>query len=187
MPAVNVTDVFADIDCQTKAFADATGLRCKPGCGQCCLNPGIETTISEMLPLANHLWDTHQALAVTARIEAQQSQGVCVMFAPSPEGLGQGQCSAYSYRPGICRLFGFAATQMKNGSRALFTCATMKTAYGEACRGAQAYLDQGGGAPNASTHTLRVFAVDAQHGSRLMPINQALSEAIAHAGLRLQK
>ncbi len=33
-------------------------LFCRSGCGQCCLHPGIEASVLEMLPLALHLYDT---------------------------------------------------------------------------------------------------------------------------------
>ena len=189
--------LFDDIDRQTEKFAARTGLKCKSGCGACCTAPDVETTVAEVLPLAVHLWSLSHSedpsrpqAAVENVLEAIRSKSdksICVFYKPDPFVQTQGRCSIYAFRPGLCRLFGFAARQDKHGQRKLVTCKVIKDSQPQACKGAQEDLDQGIEAPLLAAHAFSVANIDPVEGQKLLPINQAIRSGLEKAGYCIQK
>lgn len=172
-------DLLNSVARQTQDFSHATGLHCKDGCGKCCENPQIETTVAEMMPLARHLWAAGEARQMWDRLVP----GPCVFYKPDAAVAGNGRCSVYEYRPGICRLFGFAARRGKDGRKELFTCRVMKEHFSEDCRRAQDHIDSGRPVPMASDYGLQVQSADPNWGRELMPINSAVRLALERVHL----
>ena len=48
-------DLFASLDEDIQEFKEASRLDCPVRCGHCCEGSEIETTVLEMMPLANYL------------------------------------------------------------------------------------------------------------------------------------
>jgi Fe-S-cluster containining protein len=196
--------LFADIDRQTERFTVQTGLKCKSGCGACCMSPEVETTVAEVLPLAAHLWFTGQAESTLETIRSNASKelilkwipasagmtvkSICVFYKPDAVVLGQGQCGIYAFRPGICRLFGFAARKDKHGQPTLVTCKVIKDSQPQVCKGAQEKLQKNIlEAPLLTAHAFHVFNIDPVHGEKLLPINQAIGLGLERVGYNSQK
>lgn len=156
--------LFDGIDRQTESFSKQTGLKCKAGCGACCETPDIETTVAEVLPLAAHLWSQGLEPNKLEAIRSSASRGVCVFYQPAPNTLSQGRCTIYAYRPGLCRLFGFAAHRDKYGKRALVTCKVIKDSQPQACQRTQEDLQKGLEAPMLAAHAFSVAGIDPVHG-----------------------
>ena len=53
--SAQVEVVFQEIGERYAQYQRERGLFCRSGCGECCLHPGIEATVLEMLPLAYQL------------------------------------------------------------------------------------------------------------------------------------
>lgn len=121
-----VEQIFQEIDRQTATLQAATGLHCPPGCGRCCENPEVETTVLEMMPLALELWQRGEVLQWIDRSQAVEERGPCVFYHPDPFIPGNGRCSVYSWRPTICRLFAFATVTNKQGQPELAACVRQK-------------------------------------------------------------
>jgi Fe-S-cluster containining protein len=182
-----MTALFESIDNQTKVFAQQTGLKCKHGCGACCANPDIEITVADALPLAVYLWSRGQGESILDVIRSPLSNSVCIFYKPDLQVQGQGSCSIYPYRPGICRLFGFASRNDKHGQRELLTCKIIKDSHAKACQSAQEKLQKGQcEAPLLTNHALTVASIDPVHGHKLLPINQAIGLALEKIGYRVQ-
>ena len=175
--------LFEDIDRQTAAFAKESGLKCKSGCGACCTNPQIETTVAEVMPLAAYLWSSGQAVEP---ILATSSKGVCVFYRPDPQDASRGRCGIYPYRPGICRLFGFAARRDKHGKSVLVTCKIIKESQPQICQGIQENSKDSLNAPMLSTYACAVANIDPSQGQMLLPINQAIRQAVEKVGYYLK-
>ena len=88
--------LFDDINRQTEKFALQTGLRCKSGCGACCENPDVETTVAEVLPLAVHLWSTELADSKIEAVRTKSPKNICIFYKPDPFLQGQGRCGIYA-------------------------------------------------------------------------------------------
>ena len=180
-----ITALLEDISCQTQEFARTTGLRCRSGCGHCCENPQVETTVTEMLPLAVDLWAKGEAEQALAAIAKTQAQGTCIFYKPDPFIAGNGRCSIYAHRPGVCRSFGFSTQTDKYGKAKLVTCSIIKNAQPDQCSAAQKTLDAGAKAPLISGFAFKVFNIDPIRGKELLPINKAALLALEHVGMAL--
>jgi len=174
--------LYEDIDRQTSGFALQTGLRCQAGCSQCCENPDIEATVTEVLPAAVRLWAEGQAQSYLEAIQGKDYKGGCIFYQPQYANIAPGCCRMYAFRPGLCRLFGFSARRDKYGRGALITCKIIKADQGEVCSRAQEQLHQGLAAPLLSLYSLRVADIDPASGRKLLPINQAISLALEKVG-----
>jgi Fe-S-cluster containining protein len=173
------------IDRRTKEFSSSTGLKCRDGCGACCENPQVETTLAEVLPLAASLWAGGTAENKLEDIRARDSKGVCVFYNPDPVHPGRGRCGIYAFRPGLCRLFGFSARKNKKGQPELLTCKIIKSSQPEDCRQTQESLQKGDlEAPVMTHHAMAVANIDPVHGQKCFPINEAVRLAIEKIGYK---
>jgi uncharacterized protein len=179
--------LFDGIDRQTEKFAGQTGLKCKNGCGACCTNPDIETTITEVLPLAAYLWSKDIAQNKLEVIRGNANKDICVFYEPDPLVPTQGRCGIYAYRPGLCRLFGFAARKDKHGQRTLVTCKVIKESQPQVCQRVQEDLHKDLEVPLLATHAFSVANIDPVHGQKLLPINQAISLGLEKIGVMVEK
>lgn len=175
--------LFADIDRQTETFSLQTGLICRKDCGACCTTADIETTVTEVLPLAVHLWANGTAQSKLEVIRLIPAKGICGFYEPDPVNKIQGRCSIYAYRPGLCRLFGFAARKDKYGKLTLVTCKIIKDSQPQECKRAQEEMQKRvTPAPLLGTYAFSVANIDPGHGQKLFPINQAIRQAIEKVG-----
>ncbi len=173
-----VTGLYADIDNQVDSFCQHSGLSCKSGCGACCENPHIETTVTEVMPLAFHVLSTGKADETAVAIESPQIQGRCVFYQPDPAIPHHGRCGIYAHRPGICRLFGFSAKKDKHGRKQMVTCPTIKTMHADTFKASTESINAGMPVPLVNEYGMKVISLDPVRGSKLMPINQAVRQAI---------
>jgi hypothetical protein len=91
-----------------------------------------------------------------------------------------GHCSFYSFRPALCRLFGYAAVRSRTGAQALSICKHIRQNDPQTAAAAMAYAEE---APCFVHYGSRVYALDPVLGNGLMPINTALRRAIERLGL----
>lgn len=174
---------LAAIDQETADFAAISGIRCRSGCGQCCLSATVEARIVELLPMAKSLFEDGLAETVYLSIQNTQSDG-CVLYQSNPSDPSLGRCSRYQYRPSVCRLFGFAGIRRKNGSRELVSCDWQKKLQPETIRTAQQTIDTGGTLPMFPDFGMRLSALTANPSlTQMLPINQALAAAIEKVSL----
>lgn len=204
-----ILDLFRKLDEEINAFQKLSGLHCAPGCGRCCENPDVETTVLEVLPLAYALWqngqaeDTLQKITDSVKIEPHRSQGKsspqpdqtqspsenkpCVFYQPDPVVPGNGRCSVYLWRPLLCRLFGFSTKNNKYGESALITCPTMKALCVSEYQKVTEDLKQGMKAPRMQNFAMQALSIDPYLGKEQLPINQAIRIAVERVGNYLDK
>jgi Fe-S-cluster containining protein len=165
----SVNQLYRHLDRHVFAYKRRSGLSCVNGCGLCCLNKELNTTITEFLPAAYRLFQSGQTDSVLEKIRSKQDP-ICVLFNPFTEG---GNCSVYSERGLLCRLFGFSVKTDKNAVPSLITCHLIK----ETIDNEQ--LDPSlQAAPNMSSYYMKLYGIDPVLSVRYMPINQAIKEAI---------
>ncbi len=175
--------LFDRIDEETSAFQAETGLNCPPGCGKCCENPDIETTVLEMMPLAVELWRTGEAVAYLERLATLNESQSCLFYRPDPFVPGNGRCSVYLWRPTLCRLFAFATVKNKQGEPELAACVRQKQTIPEPVEAAKTAIASGMSAPNFGEIATEVANIEPSLGSEFFPINQALERALQRVGL----
>jgi len=186
--AAAVAAVHAAVDRRTRAFADATGIGCPPGCGQCCLSPNVETTVAELLPLAEHVVQTGRADEILDRIDtaAAAEDTRCVLFDADSDNPTRGRCSMYAHRPSLCRLFGFAGRRDADDRPEFSPCWIHGHTQPEQVAAARAEVHAGNIAlPLFTEATMRVNAAAPNLDGRPQPINAALRRAIQSTGLSM--
>ena len=179
-----VATLLNEIGEAADAYAALSGIRCRSGCGQCCLKPGIEAMPLEMLPMAQALLSAGTA-DQWYDAAAADLDGVCVFYARDPSDHTLGRCTQYALRPSLCRLFGFAAVNTKAPRPpSLAACHWHKKLQPEAVALAQATIDAGGDVPKFSEYSLRLNMIAPSPSlSQRLPINRALIQAIEKLSL----
>tara|TARA_A100000171_G_scaffold52106_1_gene69062 strand:+ start:1885 stop:2493 length:609 start_codon:yes stop_codon:yes gene_type:complete len=173
----SVEKIFAALDQQMNSLRDRSGLHCVSGCGKCCFKANIEATPLEFLPYALHLFLTKRIDEVYQGLLLNQS-AMCTLFNPVKDSLDKGGCSQYAYRGLICRLFGYSATRDKNGKPKFITCKIMKAGQGDTIAKIESDMEAGISAPMMSDYYFRLRSIDTELGTKMMPINQAIRQAI---------
>jgi Fe-S-cluster containining protein len=173
-----ILELFSGLDAETSAFAVASGLRCPDGCGACCENPSVHTSVVELEPLAGELVARGQAEAALERA-ATAGPGPCVFY--ESHGQGQGRCTVYALRPMICRLFGFAAVRDKQGRPELAGCKVHKAHQPEVMAQARALVAGGAPVPMMVAWQQQAVELGTSATGTLVPINVAIQEALERA------
>jgi Fe-S-cluster containining protein len=181
-----VKGIFSDIDRNVRIFQKKTALSCENGCGQCCLSPRVETTVLEMLPLAEDLLSTQQADIWHKKAQDASFNGPCVFYKPDAIFPNKGRCLVYAHRPGICRLFGFSSLINKMGKQSLVTCSIIKNKEKEKFSKVQDMINSGWEAPVMKEYSDRMYQLHPVLGCRPMPINLAFREAVESMSLYLK-
>jgi Fe-S-cluster containining protein len=175
--------VLEEASAATEEFAVRTGIRCREGCGQCCLKPGIEARVVEMLPMAMELLRLNEADQYYDKAAADPD-GRCVFYAPEAGDETLGRCRHYRFRPSVCRLFGFAATGAKDGrAPQLVACSWHKKLQPQAVAAAQHQIDRGAVVPQFAEFGLRLQMLGPAGTQELLAINRALMQAIEKLSL----
>jgi len=172
-----VEQIFASLDNEIASLQTASGLHCIAGCGKCCFKPDIEASPLEFLPYAFHLF-------LTNRIEEQydllltRNTSTCAIFSPTKDSLVKGSCSEYKFRGLICRLFAYSAIRDKYGKTTFVTCLPLKTQSPDQVASINASIAEGKSVPMMNDYYFQIRSIDPDLGTKLMPINQALKEAM---------
>lgn len=174
--------LFQQVDRAIGRFQKRSKLACLNGCGRCCENPHVETSIAQMLPIAQKLFKDKEVDSVLEALEKKSGEGVCVFYRPNPLIAGKGRCSQYALRPLICRLFGFSARRKKSNGLELMTCVHIKNEYPQIVQDAQVLIDRGYKPPLMQDYSFRAYSLLPQY-SESLPINSALKNAIEIVGL----
>jgi len=174
--------LYADIDRAVAAFQLKSGLRCPAGCGRCCPTADVQVTVLEMLPMAHAMFCDGTAAQWLERLSGASGSGVCILYAVQPADDAAGHCGYYPWRPGLCRLFGFAAVRGRTGSRSLSVCRHNRR---NDPPGTAAALALAAEAPCFTHYGTRIYGLDPALGARLMPINAALRQALERLGLNI--
>jgi uncharacterized protein len=181
----HVRNLFTEIDRQTEAFQQATGLHCPSGCGKCCENEHVEVTVLDCLPLAIELFQQGKGEYWFAQL-TEPSRDSCLFYQPDPTQPGNGQCLQYANRPLLCRTFGFATVRNKAGNTELAVCAVHRATQPETIQQVQRSIALGLPVSNFADLATQLESIDPSIGSQRYPINQAMKQALERVGLQMQ-
>jgi Fe-S-cluster containining protein len=167
-----VAKIHADIEVATNRFSEEAKLHCVSGCNQCCESPNVHVSVIDCLPLAFYLVETGQAEQVLKDADSKPFCPVLISNAP-----GKGRCGQHQHRPSLCRLFGFAAMKTKRAERDLVACPKIHAQIGD-----RKIPD----APFMEEFSRPLLALDPSSSSQLLPIRDAVIDAIAKVMLSTQ-
>jgi len=171
-----VETVFQEIGERYSQYQRDRGLFCRSGCGECCLHPGIEATVLEMLPLAYQLLREGKAESTLDALTNHQLPG-CYFYSRHSEDGKMGQCSVYQQRPGICRLFGAAGYNGREGEVQLSVCKNIKADHPKAYADTLIALESDP-PPMIRNGKEQIRQIDYELGGLNFPINAAMQQAL---------
>ncbi len=174
--SLQVEQVMAEIGERYGQYQRDRGLFCRSGCGECCLHPGIEATVLEMLPLAFELIKEGKAESTLDALATHDKDG-CFFYSRHSEDGKQGQCSVYMKRPGICRLFGAAGYNGREGEVQLSVCKNIKADYAQALQDTLIALESDP-PPMIRNGKEQIRQIDYELGGLNYPINDAMKLAL---------
>lgn len=174
-----VEEVYRELEGHIEHVTSQTGMKCPHLCSACCRNTEIEATPIEFIPLAAWLYETGKVDEFLTGLDQRDETGYCVLFSPEASKEGKWGCLQYEKRGLICRLFGIGYRLNRENMPELVTCKVMK----EVCHdGVSKARLLGAGPPGTvplfRDYSMRLFGIDLDLSTRLMPINQAIRIAI---------
>ncbi|RRQ50217.1 YkgJ family cysteine cluster protein [Maribacter algicola] len=171
-----IEQLFHQLEKETAAFQNNTGLSCLSGCGRCCTHPDIEASPLEFLPWAFHLFLNGEAEKMLQVLREIQT-ATCINYQPLTI-VDQGHCKTYKYRGLICLLFGYAANTDKYGKLRLTTCKVIKEGQAVNFASASDKINQGLSVPIFTEYYMQLNQIDFRMGNIIVPVNQALRLAL---------
>ena len=166
--------LYARMDEVVAAFQLQSGLRCPAGCGSCCTNTAVQVTFLGMLPMAQAMLCDGTAAQRLERLSRDSGPAACFLYTAHPTEDAAGHCGYYPWRPGLCRLFGFAAVRGRTGSKSLSICGHIRE---NDLQVVASSLALAADAPCFVDYGTRIYGLDPVSGTCLMPINIALRRA----------
>jgi len=173
-----VLKFYSKVDRKLSKVKNQTGLRCLPGCGQCCNKADLETTVLEFLPAAQYLFRNNRADEILEKCNRAQDDGICIFYSGINSLERGGFCTIYEYRGLICRLFGFSASLNKHGNPVLSTCKPIKSEFINEITLADEYINKGINLPVVSQYYSQLYNIDYNLSTRFYPVNKAIRLAI---------
>jgi Fe-S-cluster containining protein len=169
----NLQNLYQEMSESFSSLQKELNLPCLPGCGKCCLNPEIEATPLEMIPMALKIFDEGRSEEVYELLN-QTEQQYCIIFS-------ENKCGSYQERPSVCRMFGVAGYYDKQHQITLSICKIIKEEFSTQTQ--QVLSHPPGNAPVLSDWTARLTSLDPLLTQDRKPINQALKSALEKVSL----
>lgn len=176
-----LSKLYKEMSDSFSTYQSSTGWNCLSHCGKCCLNPDVEATLLEMIPMALRIYDEGTFDEWVQKLETSEQQ-YCLVYQPGASE-GQGQCGRYQDRPSLCRMFGVAGYFDKNHDLTLSICKLIRDEY--KIETVPTKLDPEK-TPNFSQWSYKMAGLDQKLIQEKMPINQALLFALQKVALYAQ-
>jgi uncharacterized protein len=178
--------VYEELNQQIREFRKIMNLYCLEKCSHCCATPAekIEASILEMLPLSIYLWERDEAENILKKIQESEPESPYVLFNPNPPDPFRGACDYYSFRPLVCRLFGFSAVFDKKRQQRVALCKPIKQKNPRVEEKINYQIENGLKIPIISDFAQRVSALNPYFGRDQYSVNQSLKQALEIVGYR---
>lgn len=176
----DIRSLYLEIDQQIVIFQKTTDLYCPEICGSCCDSQEVEATVTELLPLADAVFQSGRSDALAELIEQSEKRNTqaCVLYQPDPRTPGNGRCGQYPHRPLVCRLFGFAGRYDRLKNLEFSTCKKIKIQDPQKVLTAQELIRAGLIVPVFQACFMRLASLHPGQGFQRYAINQALKKAL---------
>lgn len=177
----NLLNLYQEMSSTFSSYQHSTGLTCVNACGRCCLNPEVEATLYEMIPMAQKILENGQLEEWIEKLETTE-RNFCLAYQPD-QVEGQGKCVFYDERPGVCRMFGVAGYFTKKHEVTLSVCKVIKEFHNvkELPVGLDPSLT-----PMLSDWSFKMGSLEPKLVQEKLPINEALLKALYKVALYSQ-
>jgi Fe-S-cluster containining protein len=169
----NLQKLYAEMAQTFSDFQSSSGLPCLEGCGKCCLNPEIEASPLEMIPLALKIYDEGKLEEWMDKLEGREEDS-CLVYT-------EGKCGSYHERPAVCRMFGVAGYFDKHHKATLSICKYIRESNPEQAQ--RSLAGQALVAPMMAEWFAKLNSVDPNLTQDQKPLNEALKIALIKIAL----
>ncbi|MCX8123565.1 MAG: YkgJ family cysteine cluster protein [Spirochaetes bacterium] len=179
-PQLNdIVILYQEVEAIINNIKSSFSIFCPHGCGTCCDTSieNIEASIVEMLPLCIHIYEQHNYQLWLDKANEKQ----CIFYDTSPLKKSSGCCMVYTYRPLVCRLFGFSFTKNKYGAIVPVACSILQKQYKDKSNFIAIAKDS---LPMMSSFSLQSIMIDTVRSDRY-PINEAFVKAMEYVVLKI--
>lgn len=173
----NLQKLYAEMSDSFSSYQSFTGWSCLTNCGRCCLNPEIEASLYEMIPMALAIYDEGKLDEWVEKLQTT-NQEHCLAYLPGTNE-GEGKCGRYNERPSVCRMFGVAGYKNKRNDITLSICKFIKENYNT--NSTPDYETQK--PPMMAEWSLKISSLEPKLIQDRMPINKALMQALQKVSL----
>ena len=178
--------VYSELEEQTAHFKRVARIDCLDECQKCCETARfVEVSPFEMFPLSIHLWRKGKAEPLLEQLMKADPEGPCVLLNRNPSLLCKGGCNYYSFRPLICRLFGFSALPDKHENPKIALCKPLKELNPGIEDHINEIISEGLRIPIIPHFSRRVAFIHPNLGQGLYSINHSLKQALEVVGYRM--
>lgn len=174
----NLKNLYQEMSDTFSTYQKSTGWNCLNSCGRCCLNPEIEATLYEMIPMALSIYDEGKLDEWIEKLTTTTQQ-YCLAYVHG-EKEGEGKCGHYHDRPAVCRMFGVAGYRNKKNEVTLSICKFIKE--NNSITEAPTNLDVNK-TPMMVEWSFKLASLDQRLIQEKLPINQALLKALEKVAL----
>lgn len=174
----NLQKIYDEMGQTFSSYQGSVGLSCPSGCGQCCLNPEVEASMLEMLPMALKIYDEGKLEEWLDLLETT-SVSHCLIF--NYQGGRKGQCTSYYERPSLCRMFGVSGYLDKKGEISVSICKLLKQDFPETSQ--KIKDDRSPDIPKLRDWSLHLSTIHPELIQARIPINDALRKALEKIAL----
>lgn len=180
-------EVYNELDSIISNFKNTLKIDCIKYCSKCCGTSAknIEVSVFELIPLSIHLWQKGEADNLLEKLSQIDIEAPCALYNGEYSPQFGGGCSIYTWRPLLCRLFGFSAVLNKQGKPVVSLCKQMKVIDSTLENRVQKIVDQGLEVPINSYFAQKVALINPFLGQPRYSINEALKLALETVGYRL--
>jgi len=175
--ALEIRQVFDELGLEIKSYLEESQLTCFSGCGFCCSNPKVNSSVIEFLPLAFKLYKEGKAESVLEKLETSDDD-FCILYKKTSDDGQAGFCSDYENRGLICRLFGTSSRKNKYGENELLVCNKIKIGKHEHFRKVSEAINQGMKVPSGVSNYSKLSNIDFDLTAAQFTINIAIKKAI---------
>lgn len=177
----NLQKLYNEMSDSFSSYQSSTGWNCLTSCGKCCLNPEVDASILEMIPMA---YSIHQEGSLDEWFEKLKSsnQSHCLVYQQG-EKDGEGKCGRYKDRPSLCRMFGVSGYYNKQHEISLSVCKLIKEKFNLSQIELIGKKEE---TPMMIDWSMKLASLDPKLIQDKMPINRALLGALEMVALNLQ-
>jgi len=177
----NLQKLYQEMSDSFSSYQSSTGWSCLPSCGKCCLNPEVDASILEMIPMAYSIYLEGKVDEWLEKLQTTK-QEYCIVY---EQGLkeGEGKCGRYKDRPSLCRMFGVSGHYNKQHEISLSVCKLIKEKYHLFDKELKESLQE---TPMMADWSMKLASINPQLIQDKMPINKALLGALEKVAFTLQ-
>ena len=179
--------VYSELEEQMGHFKRAARIDCLGKCQKCCETARfVEASPFEMVPLSIYLWQKGKAEFILDQLMKANPEGPCVLLNLNPSLLSKGGCNYYSFRPLLCRLFGFSAAPDKYEKPRIALCKAIKDLNPGTEDCINEMIQGGLKVPIIPHFSCQVALIHPNLGQELYSINHSLRKALEIVGYRME-